>query len=101
MKELFDNLDQTSYLSVEDLKSSLIKSSGNLETLYDIVKNAERDQYKGDDAIDMHEFLAATLDINDMILEENLKKAFKMFDKKNSGKIEKHEAKAIYSNANL
>ena len=51
--------------------------------------------------IDLHDFLAATLDINDMILEDNLRKAFKTFDKNNTGKIEKHEARAIYSNENL
>ena len=93
MKELFDNLDQTSKLSFDDLKSSLIKSSGN-ETLYDIVKKAE--QEKGTQEIDLHDFLAATLDINDMIVEDNLQKAFKMFDKNDTGKIEKLEAKAIY-----
>lgn len=65
------------------------------------MKKAEREQNKEHTVIDLHDFLAATLDINDMILEDNLKKAFKMFDKKNNGKIEKHEAKAIYSNENL
>ena len=66
-----------------------------------MVKKAERQQNDGDADIDLHDFLASTLDINDLILEDNLKKAFAMFDKKNSGKIEKHEAKAIYSNENL
>jgi calcium-dependent protein kinase len=55
----------------------------------------------GNGSISYSEFLAATLDRNIYLQEENLWNAFRVFDRDNSGKITADELKQVLSNANV
>jgi calcium-dependent protein kinase len=70
----------------------------NAETLIELLKGADLD---GSGSIDYTEFLAATIDAQIYMRDDYLRTAFDMFDKDNSGKIDKDEVINILQGEDL
>lgn len=88
LKEIFTEMDRDNdgAISFEELKEGLLKVGTTLKDaeIFDLMDAADFDQ---DGIIDYGEFLAATLSLNHIELEENLFAAFQYFDKDCSGHI--------------
>jgi len=88
LKEIFTEMDRDNdgAISFEELKEGLLKVGTTLKDaeIFDLMDAADFDQ---DGIIDYGEFLAATLSLNHIELEENLFAAFQYFDKDGSGHI--------------
>ena len=93
LKDTFKALDKNGdgSLTFEELKSGLANVKNGDEIL-EILKAADTDK---SGTIDYTEFIAATIDAQVYMREENLRAAFMMFDTDNSGKIDCTEVKQL------
>ncbi len=93
LKDTFKQLDKNGdgSLTLEELRSGLADVK-NGEEILALMQAADTD-HSG--TINYTEFLAATMDAQIFMREENLRTAFQMFDKDNSGKIDATEVKAL------
>lgn len=89
LKEIFRALDKNGdgTITLEELKAGLGHKE-NADTLISLLEGADTDK---SGSIDYTEFLAATMDAQTFLRDDYLKTAFDMFDKDNSGKIDKNE----------
>lgn len=89
LKDTFRALDVNGdgSLTLEELRHGL-KEVQNGDDLLELMKAADTDN---SGTINYTEFIAATLDAQIFMREENLRNAFMMFDKDNSGKIDAKE----------
>lgn len=93
LKETFKQLDKNGdgSLTLEELRQGLVDVK-NGEELLELMKAADTD---GSGTINYTEFLAATMDAQIFMREENLRQAFLMFDRDNSGKIDASEVRQL------
>ena len=86
--------DNDGAISFEELREGLLKAGTTLKEgeIFDLMDAAEVDQ---DGIIDYGEFLAATLCLHHLEVEENLFAAFQYFDKDGSGHITTDEVLAV------
>lgn len=91
LKRAFESIDRNGdgNITLRELKEGL-KDIKNKEELMAIMEGADTD---GSGTINYTEFIAATMEQNLYLKEENLRNAFKMFDKDGSGKISIDEMK--------
>ena len=91
MKDTFKALDKNGdgSLTFEELRQGLTDIKNGDEIL-EILKAADTD-HSG--TLNYTEFIAATIDAQIFLREENLRAAFQMFDTDNSGKIDANEVK--------
>lgn len=96
LKEIFTEMDSDNdgAISFEELKAGLLRVGTSLKDaeLFDLMDAADVDH---DGMIDCGEFLAATLSLNHIELEENLMAAFQYLDKSGSGYITTDELLAV------
>ena len=78
-------------LTLDELKQGL-QDVKNGQEILELMKAADTDN---SGTINYTEFLAATMDAQVFMREENLRQAFMMFDKDNSGKIDATEIRAL------
>ena len=97
LREVFKTIDKNGdgKLSIEEL----IEQYSHTMAIEEATKEAERIMKEVDTDnngfIDYSEFLKANLDIRKVMSNENLKSAFRMFDKDNSGTISAQELKQV------
>ncbi|KAG0582634.1 hypothetical protein KC19_3G073900 [Ceratodon purpureus] len=86
--------DNDGAISFEELREGLVMAGTTLQEaeIFDLMDAADVDQ---DGLIDYGEFLAATLSLHHIELEENLFAAFQYFDKDGSGLITADEVLAV------
>lgn len=88
LKEIFSELDSDNdgAINFEELKTGLLRAGTSLREaeIFDLMDAADVDH---DGMIDYGEFLAATLSLNHIELEENLMAAFQYLDKNGNGHI--------------
>lgn len=91
LKRVFESIDKNGdgNITLKELKDGM-KDVKNKEELLAIMEGADTD---GSGTINYTEFIAATMEQNMYLKEENLRNAFKMFDKDGSGKISSDEIK--------
>lgn len=91
LKKVFETIDKNGdgNITMKELKDGL-KDVKNRDELIAIMEGADTDS---SGAINYTEFIAATMEQNMYLKEENLRNAFKMFDKDGSGKISIEEMK--------
>jgi len=91
LKRVFESIDKNGdgNITLKELKDGL-KDVKNKEELMAIMEGADTD---GSGTINYTEFIAATMEQNMYLKEENLRNAFRMFDKDGSGKISIDEMK--------
>jgi calcium-dependent protein kinase len=91
LKRVFEALDKNGdgNITMKELKDGL-KDVKNRDELLAIIEAVDTDS---SGAINYTEFIAATMEQNMYLKEENLRNAFKMFDKDGSGKISIEEMK--------
>ena len=80
-------------LTIDELRAGLTEFK-NGEEIMELMKAADTDR---SGTINYTEFLAATMDAQIYMREENLRQAFMMFDKDNSGKIDAKEIVELLS----
>ncbi len=78
-------------MTLDELKVGLTDVKNGQELL-ELMKAADTD---GSGTINYTEFLAATMDAQIFMREENLRQAFLMFDRDNSGKIDASEVRQL------
>ena len=98
LRELFKSIDisGTGQLSKDEFTNKLMELYGELvgkNIASDIFNNLDLD---GSGKISYDEFLSAMINTKKVVTEERLEKAFKMFDKDNSGKLSVKEIKAVF-----
>ena len=98
LRELFKSMDisGTGQLSKDEFCNKLMELYGELvgkNIASDIFNNLDLD---GSGKISYDEFLSAMINTKKVVTEERLEKAFKMFDKDNSGKLSVKEIKAVF-----
>lgn len=84
-------------LTLEELKHGL-KDMKNGQEILDLMAAADTDN---SGTINYTEFLAATMDAQIFMREENLRQAFMMFDKDGSGQIDASEIRALLEGEDL
>lgn len=91
LKKVFESIDKNGdgNITLKELKDGL-NDVKNKDELIAIMEGADTD---GSGTINYTEFIAATMEQNTYLREENLRNAFKMFDKDGSGKISIDEMK--------
>lgn len=91
LKRVFESIDKNGdgNITLKELKDGL-KDVKNKEDLMAIMEGADTD---GNGTINYTEFIAATMEQNMYLKEENMRNAFRMFDKDGSGKISIDEMK--------
>ena len=97
LREIFIKMDENmdGRLTKEEVmkgfkRSKMFKCSNKeIQTIMDSV-DLDKNGY-----IEYQEFLTATVDVKKLLTEENLKKAFEMFDKDNSGNISSEEIQKV------
>lgn len=91
LKRVFEWIDKNGdgNITLKELKDGL-KDVKNKDELMSIMEGADTD---GSGTINYTEFIAATMEQNLYLKEENLRTAFQMFDKDGSGKISIEEMK--------
>jgi len=91
LKKVFETIDKNGdgNITLKELKDGL-SGVKNKDELLAIMEGADTD---GSGTINYTEFIAATMEQNMYLKEENLRSAFKMFDKDGSGKISITEMK--------
>jgi len=91
LKKVFETIDKNGdgNITMKELKDGL-NGVKNKEELLAIMEGADTDS---SGSINYTEFIAATMEQNMYLKEENLRNAFKMFDKDGSGKISIEEMK--------
>eukprot|EP00117_Sycon_ciliatum_P038937 scpid81296/ scgid28853/ Calcium-dependent protein kinase 17 len=91
LKRVFETLDKNGdgNITLKELKDGL-KEMKNKDELMAIMEGADTD---GSGTINYTEFIAATMEQNLYLKEENIRSAFQMFDKDGSGKISIEEMK--------
>lgn len=96
LKKVFGAIDKNGdgNITLKELKDGL-KDVKNKDELMAIMEGADTD---GSGTINYTEFIAATMEQNMYLKEENLRNAFRMFDKDGSGKISLDEMKAVLGN---
>ena len=98
LRELFKSMDTggTGQLTKEEFQKKLVELYGEndgKELANNIFSNLDLD---GSGKISYDEFLSAMISSKKVVTEERLEKAFKMFDKDNSGKLSVNEIKAVF-----
>ena len=86
----------TGQLTKEEFQKKLVELYGEndgKELANNIFSNLDLD---GSGKISYDEFLSAMISSKKVVTEERLEKAFKMFDKDNSGKLSVNEIKAVF-----
>lgn len=93
LKRVFECIDKNGdgNITLKELKDGL-KDVKNKDELMNIMEGADTD---GSGTINYTEFIAATMEQNMYLKEENLRTAFQMFDKDGSGKISVEEMKVV------
>lgn len=91
LKKVFESIDKNGdgNITMKELKDGL-KDFKNKDELLAIMEGADTD---ASGTINYTEFIAATMEQNMYLKEENLRNAFRMFDKDGSGKISIDEMK--------
>jgi calcium-dependent protein kinase len=91
LKKVFETIDKNGdgNITLKELKDGL-NGVKNKEELLAIMEGADTDS---SGSINYTEFIAATMEQKMYLKEENLRNAFKMFDKDGSGKISIEEMK--------
>ena len=89
LKEMFKALDVNGdgSLTLDELRAGLTEMK-NGDEIMELMRAADTDK---SGTINYTEFLAATMDAQVFMREENLRQAFMMFDKDSSGKIDAKE----------
>ncbi|KAK7376680.1 hypothetical protein VNO80_02094 [Phaseolus coccineus] len=92
LKQMFNNMDtdRSGTITYEELKSGLTKLGSKLNE-YEIKQLMEAADVDKNGTIDYQEFITATINRHKLEKEENLYKAFRYFDKDNSGYITREE----------
>jgi len=98
LRELFKSMDisGTGQLSKDEFCNKLMELYGENDgknIASNIFNNLDLD---GSGKISYDEFLSAMISSKKVVTEERLEKAFKMFDKDNSGKLSVNEIKAVF-----
>ena len=98
LRELFKSMDisGTGQLTKEEFCNKLVELYGENDgksMTSNIFNNLDLD---GSGKISYDEFLSAMISSKKVVTEERLEKAFKMFDKDNSGKLSVKEIKAVF-----
>ena len=98
LRELFKSMDisGTGQLSKDEFCNKLVELYGENDgknIASNIFNNLDLD---GSGKISYDEFLSAMISSKKVVTEERLEKAFKMFDKDNSGKLSVKEIKAVF-----
>ena len=93
LKKKFEAIDKNGdgNITIKELRDNL-KDVRNKEEIIQMMIGADTDN---SGTINYTEFLAATMEQNLYLKEENLRNAFRMFDKDGSGKISVEEVKSI------
>ncbi len=93
MEEIFSAMDENNdgMLSKEEISKGYEKHFGVQIEDEEVDKIFDAIDTDGSGAIDYSEFLMATMNESQLLSKENLKRAFKMFDKDNSGTISRDE----------
>lgn len=95
LKETFKQLDKNGdgCLTLEELKQGL-SDIKNGDEILELMKAADTDN---SGTINYTEFIAATMDAQVFLREDNLRAAFQMFDTDKSGKIDAKEVRQLLS----
>ena len=98
LKELFKSMDVsgTGQLTKDEFKRKLVELYGEndgIEMANGIFNSLDMD---GSGKISYDEFLSAMINSQKVVTEERLKKAFRMFDKDNSGKLSVKEIRGVF-----
>lgn len=102
MKAVFNRLDESGdgHLQLEEITSGLREVLGHVKgnmDLFDEILTSLDKNLNG--VVDYTEFLVAAANKEELLVEENLKFAFNMFDKDQSGTISKIELRALFETA--
>ncbi|BDA50363.1 Calcium-dependent protein kinase 34 [Coccomyxa sp. Obi] len=94
LRSLFQSLDtdKSGTVTLEELKEGLAKQ-GSEVTQRELQALVESMDFDANGSIDYDEFCAATINMSQLQLEENMHRAFLHFDTDNSGTISKEELK--------
>ena len=94
--------DNNGYIDKEEFALLLQKSKSNIlpkdQKFDELFKQCDLD---GDGKIDYHEFLVASFNHKAVLTEENLQKAFNLFDVNKDGSIEIDELKVVLPTRNI
>lgn len=97
LSETFKKIDKNGdgKLSLDELTEMYKETMGEEEALKEAQKIMKQVDTDNNGYIDFTEFLKVSMDTQKIMSLENLKKAFKMFDKDDSGKISAQELKLV------
>jgi calcium-dependent protein kinase len=97
LRKIFNKFDENNdgRLTMEELTKGFRNSVKNKFSDEDLQRIISRIDVDKNGFIEYEEFLTATIDCKKLLTEENLKKAFRLFDKDGSGKISSDELKMI------
>ena len=91
------DVDKDGSISLDELKKGLGKRADG-ETLYNLLKAADTDN---SGQIEYTEFIAATLDANTYLKNNNLRAAFDVFDRDGSGFIDAEEIAIVLGTSDV
>jgi len=103
LRDIFKQMDSSGdgRLSMSEIKSGYKKFFAHTfseEECDEILKNIDQDK---SGFIEFEEFLRATMKVQSLVTEQNLKMAFRFFDKDKSGKLSADEIKIALGDKNL
>ena len=101
--QVFNRIDKNNdgKLSREELISEYTKTLGLIQAEYEVERIMKEVDTDHNGFIDYNEFLKAAIDTRKILSSENLRSAFRNFDKDFSGKISANELKRVISERNL
>lgn len=100
LKSIFNELDQdhTGMITAKDIKKALRKigQKGSAKEIQKIMNNVDS---LGDGKIHYSEFLAATINVKDLLTDEHIVTLFDYFDTDNTGYISRENLKEAFKKA--